>query len=88
MGVGELKADLSGVLRAVETRGERVIVTRRGRPIAVVGPFEEGADEIAVPHWADELDGVVADIGDFGRIMREVVADRKKSRPRPVDLEK
>ncbi|MFI5025400.1 MAG: type II toxin-antitoxin system Phd/YefM family antitoxin [Solirubrobacterales bacterium] len=39
IGIGELKAKLSGVLKRVE-KGERVRVTRRGRPVADIVPAE------------------------------------------------
>ena len=47
MGVRELKSRLSEFLRRV-THGERVTVTDRGQPIAVIGPPEsaEGLDDI------------------------------------------
>jgi len=37
IGIGELRAKLSSVIRRVE-RGERVRVTRRGRPVADIVP--------------------------------------------------
>lgn len=37
VGVRELKAHLSQYLRRVG-RGERIVVTERGRPVAVIGP--------------------------------------------------
>ena len=42
--ISQLKAHLSENLRYVE-RGERVVVTDRGRPIAVLGPVEESGDD-------------------------------------------
>lgn len=37
--VRRLRADLRAVLRAVEERGERVTLTRHGRPVAALVPF-------------------------------------------------
>lgn len=42
VGVGEAKARLSELLDRVEA-GERIVVTRRGTPIAVLGPYTEGS---------------------------------------------
>lgn len=44
IGVGELRAKLSSVLRRVE-RGERVRVTRRGRPVADIVPAESAEEQ-------------------------------------------
>jgi prevent-host-death family protein len=43
IGIGELKAKLSSVVKRVE-KGERVRVTRRGRPVVDIVPVET-ADE-------------------------------------------
>lgn len=47
VGVRELKSRLSEFLRRV-ANGERITVTDRGRPVAVIGPAEsaEGLDDI------------------------------------------
>lgn len=42
--VSDLKARLSESLRIVKA-GERLVVTERGRPIAVLGPAGAGADD-------------------------------------------
>ncbi|MBI5015090.1 MAG: type II toxin-antitoxin system prevent-host-death family antitoxin [Deltaproteobacteria bacterium] len=44
VGAFEAKTHLSRLLAAVE-RGERVTITRRGRPVAVLVPPEEARDE-------------------------------------------
>jgi prevent-host-death family protein len=84
--VAEAKAHLSELLRAVEERGERVVVERRGRPIAVIEPYDERLEE-PEHHWADRLDGVAADVEDFDAIMKDVVKSRRHAKPRPVRLE-
>lgn len=50
IGIGELRAKLSSVIRRVE-RGERVRVTRRGRAVADVVPVEspEAFEPLAEP---------------------------------------
>lgn len=46
VGVRALKDQLSRFLRRA-SRGERVVVTDRGRPIAVITAVEEGAEAVA-----------------------------------------
>jgi prevent-host-death family protein len=84
--VADAKARLSEILRAVEERGERVVVERRGRPVAVIEPYDERLEQ-SERHWADRLDGAAADIADFDVIMKDVVKSRRKAKPRPVQLE-
>jgi prevent-host-death family protein len=52
IGVGELKAKLSSVLERVE-HGERVRVTRRGRPIAELVP--------AMPERSEAMEKLIAE---------------------------
>lgn len=84
--VAEAKAHLSELLRVVEERGERIVVERRGRPVAVIGPYDESLDESEL-NWVDRLDGVAAEIADFDSIMKEVIKSRRDAKPRPVRLE-
>lgn len=42
VGVGEAKARLSELLDRVEA-GDRIVVTRRGTPIALLSPYTEGS---------------------------------------------
>jgi len=46
VGIRELRQDLSRYLRRVRA-GERLIVTERGRPLAVLAPWADEADPIA-----------------------------------------
>ncbi len=58
-GVRELKDNLSKYLRLVR-RGERVVITDRGRPVAaLVGLGQEASDEVA---WSLVRQG----LGDWG----------------------
>ena len=45
VGVRELRQNLSRYLRRVE-RGERLEVTERGKPVAVLGPVDESASAL------------------------------------------
>jgi prevent-host-death family protein len=40
VGIFEAKAKLSDLCGRVERRGERIVITRRGRPVAVLAPVE------------------------------------------------
>jgi prevent-host-death family protein len=64
VGVRELKANASGILRRVRDRGETVEVTHRGRVVArivaVAAPAPPGPEDDAV--WSD-LDRLAAEIG-------------------------
>jgi prevent-host-death family protein len=41
LGIRELKAKASEILRNVRERGSRYVITHRGRPVAVLGPVEK-----------------------------------------------
>ena len=57
VGVKELKDRLTHYLRQT-TRGERVVVTQRGRPIAVIQPLREAGPtaslDVRLAHLADQ----------------------------------
>lgn len=87
IGVAQIKARLAEVLRGVEQSGQRVIVERRGRPVAVIQPYDPEAFAPDRRHWAEELEGVAGDIEDFEEVLEEVVGSRSSARPRPVDFD-
>lgn len=60
VGVGEAKARLSELLDRVEV-GDRIVITRRGTPIAVLAPHTEGS-----PRRASALGNAagLVDVGD------------------------
>jgi prevent-host-death family protein len=64
VGVRELKAQISRILRDVIDQGEAVEVTHRGRPIAriipLAAPTPEGRNDDAI--WTD-IDRLAAEIG-------------------------
>lgn len=68
--IRELRNDTRAVIDAVE-RGEDVVLTRRGRPVARILPVE--TDEADLEAWLDE---VTADPVDSG-LMAEVAAGRR-----------
>lgn len=65
LGVRELKARASEVLRDVKERRARYIVSSRGRPIAAIVPLDAPlpATEAEPSAW-DELDRVGEEIGE------------------------
>jgi prevent-host-death family protein len=87
LGVAEAKRRFSELIDRVG-RGERFLVTRRGKPVVGLVPAEEGA-------WADEprKRGVLALMGalegiegadEWAEEMKRIVADRKNQPPRDV----
>ncbi len=67
IGIRELKARASEIVRAVRDRRARYTVTYRGRPVGVLVPLgevspAEAADESATPAW-EELTQLGEEIG-------------------------
>lgn len=85
LSVAEAKRRFSDVLGAIHHRGERVVVERRGRPIAAIVPL----DDLARLE-GESARGVLALVGAFGdaknlpRILDEVVRTRGHQRRRPA----
>lgn len=82
--VVELKTHLSDTLRDVEA-GSRIAIERRGKTIAVLVPPSDAAG--AAGEWWSELHGVMSDVKDFERVMRDTVRSRSRARPRAVRLD-
>lgn len=76
--VAEAKQHLSDLLGRVAYGKEHVTITRRGRPMAVLVPPEEGSRG---KHLADARGWLDAD-DPFFKIMDRIVAERKRHRPR------
>lgn len=72
----EFKRHMSEYLARVAYRRERLLITRRGRPIAQVLP-PEGA-----PARLSEAQGWLDDSDPFFSIIGNIVADRTKHLPR------
>jgi prevent-host-death family protein len=83
LSVAEAKRRFSDVLGTVRHRGERVVVERRGRPIAAIVPL----DDLARLE-GEAARGVLALVGAFGdarelpRILDDVVGTRATQRRR------
>jgi prevent-host-death family protein len=63
MPVSEFKAKCLQLLKDVETKGDRIIITKRGKPVAEVAPSKS-----AIPHlrgmWKDSIE-ILGDIVYF-----------------------
>ncbi|MEW6435199.1 MAG: type II toxin-antitoxin system Phd/YefM family antitoxin [Myxococcota bacterium] len=82
MPVAQFKSHLAEALRDVEA-GDRVVIERRGRAVAVLVPVGEAA---ATGPWLEELEGLMDGVDDYDAIMRDVVRSRERQKSRPVDL--
>lgn len=69
-GVTEAKAQLSKLLDAVE-RGERVVISRAGKPIAELTAYQGGTAARRLGGWA----GRVWMANDFDELPEEILAD-------------
>jgi prevent-host-death family protein len=81
VGVAEAKARLSELLGRVAHRGERILVRRRGKPVAVLVPVEDvalGSQE----DWLDRVIGLCADAPELCDELDRIVQERKLRKPR------
>jgi prevent-host-death family protein len=83
LGVAEAKRRFSELIDRV-AHGERVVVTRHGKPaVAIVPPDALDARLPAGrPTGFAALAGVLADVEDFGGLMEDVVSSRRTARDR------
>jgi prevent-host-death family protein len=65
VGAHEAKTNLGQLLDRVE-RGEVIVITRHGAPVARLVPFEDEFDRAAVATNLDALDGLAARIAARG----------------------
>jgi prevent-host-death family protein len=59
IGVRELKIHASEIVRKVKERGERYIITHRGRPVAAIIPVEEAQGGLSSPAGVSVWDELV-----------------------------
>jgi prevent-host-death family protein len=83
VGVAEAKAKLSELLERVAA-GERITVSRRGRPAAVLAPPDADFEREGPHAGLATLAGVLADRPEFDDDMRAVVRSRRSARDRAV----
>jgi len=79
MGVAELKRRFADVIGEVMHTGRRVVIERRGRPVAVIGPLAEAPETEqhtpASAHLGEPLSEEVFE--EFQRVMKHVLASRQ-----------
>jgi prevent-host-death family protein len=81
MGVADAKARLSELLDRV-ARGERVIVAKRGKPVAVLAPPDAVIAESGHSRGLASLAGVMSDWPELERDMADVMRRRRSARDR------
>lgn len=82
--VADAKRRFSELLDRVG-RGERIVVTRRGKPaVALVPPEGEAIADRPPPLGLLAIAGALSDVEGFDETMREVVATRRLARDRPA----
>ena len=90
----EAKATLSALIGAVAFGRDRVVIERRGRPVAVLVGVDEAAQLPGGPpartrrRGALALAGCWSDVDDdvFDRLVAEIYAARDRDQGRPVDF--
>jgi len=84
LSVAEAKRRFSELIERVK-RGERFLITRRGKPVvAVVPPTSELVEHPEPPLGLAAGAGALADWEEFEDVMKKVVAMRQKAKDRPV----
>ena len=81
VGVADAKARFSELLERV-SRGERLVVARRGKPVAVLAPPDAVLDEGEQPRGLASLAGVMADWPEMERDIADVLRGRRSARDR------
>jgi antitoxin (DNA-binding transcriptional repressor) of toxin-antitoxin stability system len=85
MSVAEVKRRFADVIGMVQHGDTRVVVERRGKAVAEIGPV--GAGEL---HAGRELAKLIGsggrEGGEFHEMMCRVVEERRRRPPRPADL--
>ncbi len=85
MGVAEVKRRFADVIGEVMHTGRRIVVERRGRPVAVIGPIEQNAEAATPGQRLAEAFGCGGDEGvSFHEFMLHVVEERHQRMPRPL----
>lgn len=97
IGVAEAKATLSAVIDRIARTAERVVIERRGRPVAAVISLAElgRLEELGTPRLGDHAAGALALVGlwedvddaEIDAFVADILASRKNDPARPVELE-
>lgn len=81
LGVAEAKARFSELIERV-ARGERVVVSRRGRPVLALVRPEDAQPRPSRPAGLLAVAGALADWDDLPAVTEEIYAARRKARDR------
>jgi prevent-host-death family protein len=76
--VAEAKKHLSDLLGRVAYRGERITISKRGKPMAILIPATEASEEAHL----GKLKGWLEPDDPFLQAIDQVLSDRSKHRPR------
>ena len=84
-GVADAKRRFAELIDRVGA-GERIVVTRHGRPAVALVPPESVDARLPAgrPTGFAALAGALEDIDGFDEVMREVVSSRRQARDRPA----
>jgi prevent-host-death family protein len=83
LSVAEAKARFSELIERVG-RGERFVVSRRGKPALALVPPDEGHPAPPAPAGLLSIVGALADREDLDAMVEEIYASRRRSRDRPA----
>jgi prevent-host-death family protein len=79
--VAEAKKHFSDLLGRVAYRGERITISKRGKPMAVLVP----ATEVRGQKGIREIRGWLEASHPFFKVIDQIVSDREKRLPRILD---
>jgi len=83
--VTEAKAKFSEIINRIIYRNERIIVTKKGKRVAMVIPLEEGDSQN--PPGLIKAQGVLADIDDeLNSMIDNIYEQRMNEKDREVDV--
>jgi prevent-host-death family protein len=88
VGVAEAKAKLSELLGRVFHAEERIVIERRGKPMAALVPMKDLAKVQGDTErdWLDDVLGMCADCPEFCDELDKIVAERRAEMPRDVEF--
>jgi tRNA(fMet)-specific endonuclease VapC len=76
--VAEAKKHLSDILGRVAYRGERITISKRGKPMAILIPATEGPEE----EHLGKVEGWLEPDDPFFEVIDQIVSDRTEHYPR------
>jgi prevent-host-death family protein len=89
LGVADLKRRFSAMLARVELNGEKVVVVKRGRAAALLGPLDGATEERPRPRRGlAAAAGAWEDYEDIDALLAALRAARERSQDRDVELER